>query len=738
MPVSRRSFLKVSAVAGGGMMVALQFEPELLAQFGGGGAALSPLAFIKIASDGVVTIMAKNPEIGQGVRNMLPMIIADELDVEWSKVRVEQTDVNQAMYGGQLAGGSTATPQNWNPMRQLGAQCRQMLINAAAARWSVPASECTTSAGKVNHASKGSLGYGDLAAAAAALPVPAAADVKLKDPKDYKIIGTPVKGVDTAAITTGKPIFSIDFTLPNMLYAVFQKAPVFGAKVATANVDEIKAMPGVKHVLVVDGGTNLTGLLGGVAVVADSWWLANTARQKLKITWADHQTSAQSSEGYAAQAKTFSTQTPQTVNSRNDGDVEAAFKSPGAKVVEAEYSYPFIPHAPLEPQNCAAKFENGKLELWTPSQTPAQGLTQAAQAAGVQAADVTMHMLKTGGGFGRRLTNDYVVEAAYLAKQIPGTPIKLLWTREDDMGHDFYRPAGFHYLKGAVDASGKPIAWKNHFVTFTGAQGANLSATEFPSRFIPNFNLGTSAMPLGVPTGALRAPGSNALAFVMQSFIDELAHAAGKDPVQFRLDLLAQPLVPNPPAPAGRGGPPGGGGGGGSLNGPRMAAVVKLVAEKSGWGTRKLPAGTGMGIAFHFSHSGYFAEVAEVSVDAKKRIKINKVWVAGDIGSQIINPLHAANLVQGGVVDGISTMMQEITIKGGSAVETNYHQVPLLRMNQTPPEIEVHWVKSDNPPTGLGEPSMPPIIPAVANAIFAATKERVRSLPLKKSGFSWA
>ena len=739
-PVSRRSFLRVSALTGGGMMIALHLDPaEVLAQgFGGPGAALSPLAFIRIASDGVVTIMAKNPEIGQGVKNMLPMIIADELDVEWSRVRIEQTDVNQTLYGGQLAGGSTATPSNWNPMRQIGAQCRQMLVNAAAAQWSVSAAECTTSAGRVTHASsKRSLGYGELAAAAAKLPVPAVADVKMKDPKDYKIIGTPVKGVDTAAITTGKPIFSIDFTLPNMLYAVFQKAPVFGAKVATANVDEIKAMPGVKHVLVVEGGTQLTGLLGGVAVVADSWWLANTARQKLKITWADHPTSAQSSDGYAAQAKAFSTQTPQTANSRNDGDVEAAFKSPGAKVVEAEYSYPFIPHAPLEPQNCAAKFENGKLELWTPSQTPAQGLGQAATAAGVQPADVTMHMLKTGGGFGRRLTNDYVVEAAYIAKQIPGVPIKLLWTREDDMAHDFYRPAGFHYLKGAVDASGKPIAWKNHFVTFTGAQGGNLGATEFPSRFIPNFNLGSSAMPLGVPTGALRAPGSNALAFVMQSFIDELAHAGGKDPVQFRLDLLAQPLVPNPPAPAGRGGP-GGGGGGGSLDGARMAAVVKLAAEKSGWGTRKLPAGTGMGIAFHFSHSGYFAEVAEVSVDAKKRIKINKVWVAGDIGSQIINPLHAANLVQGGVVDGISTMMQEITIKGGSAVETNYHQVPLVRINQAPPEIEVHWVKSNNPPTGLGEPSMPPIIPAVANAIFAATGERVRSLPLKKSGFSWA
>jgi isoquinoline 1-oxidoreductase beta subunit len=738
MPLTRRSFLRVTALSGGGMMIALHLDPaEALAQFGGGGQALSPLAFVKIASDGVVTIMAKNPEIGQGVKNMLPMIIAEELDVEWRNVRIEQTDVDSAKYGGQIAGGSFATPSNYTPMRQIGAQARHMLVAAAAQRWSVPAAEITTSAGRLMHkASNRSLGYGEVATQAVGLTVPAVADIKLKDPSEFKIIGTSTKGVDTQAITRGQPIFSIDFQLPGMLYAVYEKAPVFGAKVATANLDAIKAMPGVRHAFVVDRGTAMSdvqGLASGVAVVADSWWQANEARKKLQITWQDHDTAKQSSEAFANQAVAFSKQVPQR-SVRKDGDVDAAFAS-AAKTVEGAYSYPFIPHAPLEPENCSAQFQNGKLELWTPSQTPANGLGLVAKTLAIAPTDITMHMLRVGGGFGRRLTNDYVVEAAWIAKEVNGAPVKLVWTREDDMRHDYYRVGGFHYLKGAVDSTGKITAWRNHHVTFTGASSADVNAGEFPARYIQNFEHGSSSMPLGVPTGALRAPGSNAIAFVFQSFIDELAHAAGKDPLQFRLDLLAQPLVPIPPPAAGPGGPggPGGGrgGGGGGLNAERMAAVLRLVGEKSGWGKRKLPAGTGMGVAFHFSHQGYFAEVAEVTVDAKKRIRLNRVWVAGDIGSHIINPMHAENLVQGGVVDGISEMMQEITIKGGAVVENNFHQVPLLRINQAPPVIEAHWVKSNNSPTGLGEPSLPPIVPAVANAIFAATGKRLRRVPIR-------
>jgi isoquinoline 1-oxidoreductase beta subunit len=746
--VDRRSFLRISALAGGGLAIAAYFDPisGLFAQGPGRGAApaLAPNAFIKVARDGKVTIIGKNPEIGQGVKTTLPMLIADELDVDWASVIVEQGDFDPK-YGGQCAGGSTAVPQTGMPMRQVGAAARQMFVSAAAATWNVPEAELTTASGKVIHAaSKRTVGYGELAEKALAMTPPDPTSVKLKDPKDFKIIGKSTNGVDVPGIVVGKPMFSIDAAVPGMLYAVYQRCPVFAGKVASANLDEIKAMPGVKNAFVVEGGTALAGLVGGVAVVADSWWLAQKARQALKVTWNEGPTASDSSVAFAAKAKSMSAGTPAQVN-RKDGDLDAAFGG-AAHVVEGAYFYPFLSHAPLEPMNATAVFKDGKVEFWAGTQTPAGGRTLVAQTLGIQPTDVTIHMTRIGGCFGRRLSNDYLVEAAWIAKVV-GAPVHLQWTREDDMGHDQYRPAGFHFLKGGVDGAGKLVAWKNHFVTFTidgqrATGGSGMGPGEFPARFVPNYELGTSMIPFGIPTGSMRAPGSNGIAFVIQSFIDELAHAAKQDPIAFRLALLSSPLVqaaPDPNAGAGRGGGPGGNVFAGGWDPARMTGVVQRVRDMSGWGKTKLPAGTAMGVAFHQSHAGFFAEVAEVSVTAAKKVRVNRVWVAADIGRQVINPINAEAQVQSSVLDGMSQLMSyAITIDKGRAMESNFDEYEPLRMSQTPKEIHVDFVFTDNNPTGLGEPALPPILPAIANAIFAATGDRVRTLPLMQSGYSWA
>jgi isoquinoline 1-oxidoreductase subunit beta len=733
--LGRRSFLRVSALAGGGVLFGVYSgaQQQQAGRGGRGGPQAPPPApdvFIKVAPDGKVTIKSKNPETGQGIKNTQPMMIADELDVDWKDVKVEQADLD-AKYGGQSTGGSTGTPTGWMPMRRVGATGRRMFVLAAAATWNVPESELTTSSGKVLHAkSNRSIGYGELTSKVASMPVPDVSEVKLKDAKDFKIIGKSTVGVDVHSIVTGKPIYGIDMVLPDMLYAVFAKGPVFGAKVKSANLDAIKALPGVKQAFVVEGNLNPDdkvlgrepGLEPGVAILADNWWAAESARKKLEVTWDEGKWATQSTAEHESRAKELAAQPPARTL-RNDGDVEGALKG-AAKVVEAAYTFPHISHATLEPQNCTARFQGGKLEIWTTSQTPAGGRGLAAKATDVPESDISVHLVRAGGGFGRRLYNDHMAEAAYIAKTA-GVPVKLVWSREDDMAHDYYRPGGFQFLKAGLDGSGKVVAWRNHFVTFGDgenfvASGA-MAPNEFPARFIPNLALHTSVMPLGIRTGALRAPGSNAYAFVIQSFIDEVAHAAGKDPVQFRLELLGEPRMNE------------------GYHAGRMRGVVELAAEKSGWGKRNLPKGTGMGIAFHFSHAGYFAEVAEVTVSADKKVKVNKVWVAGDIGSEIINPSAADSLAQGAVIDGLSELMaQEITLDKGRVQQSNFNQHQMVRLAQAPPAIEVHFNKSDNPPTGLGEPSLPPILPAVTNAIFAATGTRVRSLPLAKSGYRWA
>src|ERR1700722_10513431 len=741
MVVNRRSFLRVTSLAGGGVLLGLYIKPKASAQFGPGPAQV-PNNFIKIDPDGTVTIMAKDPEVGQGIKTMLPMLIAEEIDVDWKMVKIQQTDFDDTKNAAQFAGGSLGTPFNWDPMRRVGAAGRQLLVSTAAKSWGVPEAECYTSAGRVLHSgSNRTVGYGEIASKAAAMPVPDLQKVKLKDPKDYKIIGHSQRGVDVPKIVTGKPAFSIDFTLPDMLFAVYQKCPVFAGKVVSANLDEIKAMPGIRDAFVVAGnvkpGTVVEqdpGLEPGVAIVADTWWQAQTARKKLQVKWDEGHGASQSSVPFAQKADELSKQPP-AKTLRKDGDPDAALSS-AAKVVEAAYVYPFISHAPLEPQNCTAHWQGDKIEIWSNSQIPGGGRTLVAKTLGIAEKDVTLHMQRGGGGFGRRLTNDYMVESAWISKKV-NAPVKLLWSREDDFGHDYYRPGGFQYLKAGLDGSGKIVAWNNHFISWGDgdrpAPSSTMGATEFPARYIPNYALHNTNQPLWLKTGALRAPGSNVYAFVIQSFIDELAHAAGKDPIEFRLALLSNTPLP---APAPR--PGGGGFGGPEFSAERTMGVLKLAAEKSGWGKQTPSSGRALGAAFHFSHMGYFAEIADVSVSAENKVKVHKVWVAADIGSQIINPNFAENLAQGAVIDGLSELMgQEITLEGGAVVQHNYDKHPMMRIAQAP-EIEVHWLKSNNSPTGLGEPSLPPILPAVCNAIFTATGKRIRETPLSKSGYSWA
>jgi isoquinoline 1-oxidoreductase beta subunit len=742
--MNRRHFLQLSALAGGGLALGLYERPLggalAAAQQPPRGGGLSPRAFLEIHADGTVTIQSKNPEIGQGVSTMLPMLIAEELDVEWAQVRVEQAGLDEHAFGPQFAGGSMSTPMNWEPLRRVGAAARQLLITAASRKWSVPEGECSTDAGKVIHAnSKRSLAYGELAQDAAALPLPDASQLKLKDVKDYRIIGKALPGVDNNAIFTGKAIFGIDVKLPGMLYAVYQKCPVFAGRVKTANLDQIRSMPGVRHAFVVDGKVKPAaivdsdpGIEPGIAIAADTWWQAQSARKALKVEWdlaaGSESAPSMSSKAFADQAEKLLTATPiHTI--RTYGDPAAAFKS-AAKTVEATYSYPFLNHATLEPQNTTAKFDNGKLEIWTTSQAPGGGRQLVAHQLGIAESDITIHLVRTGGGFGRRLMNDYMTEAAWISREVKA-PVQVMWSREDDFAHDAYRPGGWHGLKAGIDAQGKIVAWQQHLITYGQGQHtaptADIGGDEFPSARVPNYFIGHSTMPLWLRTGPMRAPGANAYAFVGQSFLDEVALAAGRDPLDLQLELLAAAPVQDK---SNNGRPSG-------FNAERLAGVLKQVAEESNWRNRSHTKGTGLGIAAYSCHQGYAAEVAEVTVDSANRVRVNQVWVVCDVGRQIINPSGARAQAEGGIIEAIGHMNVEITLASGRVEQTNFTQYHLPRMRQTP-RMHISWRITDNSPTGLGEPVMPAVIPAVCNAIFAATGKRVRSLPITKSGFSFA
>ena len=729
--VSRRDFIRVSALTGGGLMVGCYLgRASALAQTSDATAlAFSPNAFIRITPDGLVTIVAKNPEGGQGVKTSLPMIVAEELGADFAQVKIEYGSLDPKL-GPQFAGGSLSTPMNYDLLRKAGATARVILIQAAALMWAVPVGECATEHGFVVHFASGrKLKFGELAAKAATLPLPDEKTLELKKPADFKLLGTRVGGVDNQAIVTGRPLFGIDQKLPGMAYAVYIKNPVFGGQVAGANLDQIKALPGIRDAFIVEGTDDYHGLVPGVAIVGDSTWAVFKARQSLRVDWKASEHSADSTAAYAAEAAKLGAEPGRMLH--NDGDTVAAFAS-AAKIIEAAYSYPYLAHATLEPMNATARpTADGGIELIAPTQNPGDAKAQIAKALNLPAEKVAVTFTRIGGGFGRRLSSDFALEAAVIAHRAQ-CPVKLTWNREEDMKHGHYRPCGWHFLKAGVDAQGNLTAWNNHFVTIglnsTGKPGrsAEMNVVEFPGRFVPNYHFEQSIINTNVPTSWLRAPGSNALAFVFQSFVDELAHAAGKDPLEFRLNLLG----PDRSIPGtGQWDPP--------YNTTRMKGVLRLAAEKAGWG-KKLPRSSGQGIAFHFSHQGYVAIVAEVSVAQDGTFKVLGVTAAADVGP-IMNLSGAETQVQGSIIDGLSAAwLQEITLEDGRVVQSNFDTYPLIRMTEVPPRVDVHFVRSDFPPTGLGEPALPPLPPAICNAIFAATGKRLRSLPISKHDLRWS
>lgn len=729
LPLPRRQFLKLAGVVGGGLVLGFLLgapsRSEAAEPAASGDTPFQPNAFVQIRPDGRIILAAHSPEAGQGVKTTLPMLIAEELEVPWEAVTVEQSAISAERFGRQVAGGSGAVPDAWWRLRLAGATARVMLIAAAAQRWGVPVGECTAREAKVHHEGSGkSLTYGELASLAATLPVPDGSTIRLKERPDFRLLGKFVGGVDNRAIVTGQPLFGIDQRLPGLLYAVYVKCPRFRGKPREANLDEVKKLTGVVDAFIVEGKGGITQLQGGVAIVARSTHLAFQAERALRVVWDEADAATESTDAMLAQARELTDQPGERRNA--SGDFEQALEG-AAKVVEAFYTYPFLSHATLEPQNCTAWLHDGKLELWVPSQAP-QGIAGfAAGIAGVSPNQVVLHQLRIGGGFGRRLENDYAFEVAAIAKRIDA-PVKLCATRESDLQHDYYRVGGAHRFTGGLDAQGKLVALRDRTVTYTnpereGNRSVNGGAVH-PSNLqcpeIPNVVVEEALVPLKVPTGWWRAPGSCSLAWVFQSFIHELATAAGRDHRDFLLEQLGEPRWLGDKSMY-------------QLNTERAIAVIRLATEKADWGTPLGPR-QGRGLAFYFSHLGYFAEVAEVTVSERKEVRISRVVVAGDVG-MLLNRSGGENQVQGSVIDAISVLAgQEIQLENGAVRQGNFDAYPLLRIGAQP-KIEIHWRTSEHSPTGLGEPAFPPLAPAVTNAIFAATGERIRTMPITKAGF---
>lgn len=726
--LDRRTLLKVSALVGGGLALSLGLPALSAVQTGASDGDEPQWLFNLVTIDkaGTVTIMAKNPEIGQGIVTALPMLIAEELDCDWSRVRVRQADFDPARYQRQTTGGSQAIASEFLPMRQAGAVVRAMLVQAAASRSGLAAADLSTDKGFVVHKASGrKWGYGELAPAAAELAVPDPAKMTLKKSDEFRIIGKPTVGVASRQVLAGEPLFGIDVRQPGMLHAVVEAPPAHGGRLKSLDSSAAEAAQGVVAVVRLHDVGNADAMTDAVAVVATNHWYAEQARALLKIEWDLSASKGHSLDAYAARAGELH-DADKGERLRYDGDPDGAFAR-ASKVVRARYAYPFIAHATLEPQNCTALYrEDGSLEMWAPAQIPGSGVALIARHVGIPAEQQTLHLTRIGGGFGRRLLADYMVQAAAIAKALPGKPVQMLWNRQDDTRRDFYRPGGWHSFAAGLDASGKLTAFADHFVTL-GAGGkphraASLDAGHFPAAIVPNLAYTQNVLDTVIPMGALRAPSSNALAFAFMGFLDEVAEAAGKDLPGLMLELCHEDrAIGEDVTPFGRGM---------AFRTWRARGVIERVMRQSGWADRPKGKGRGYGFGFYFCHKGYFAEVADVSVEGES-VKVHKVWVAGDVGSQIVNPMGAEAQVRGAVIDGLAQLLgQKISFTDGAITQSNFHDFPLARIGVTP-EIAIEWVLTDNPPTGLGEPALPPLIPAVTNAIYAASGRRVRELPLQ-------